>query len=340
MEDRSNEIISQYDLKVYRSYRARGGMVLETDQGLKFLGPCRASERRLEFEDALKCQVQEHGYLNIDKVMRNFEQKLASTNSIGERYCIRDWFRMEECSLRQEESVLLAARNLAQLHLAMSGIKLPEDSVSFVEEDLLCVLERRNRELKRVQGFLGKRKNKTTFEIRYLNCCGAFYEEAVHAAEVLKGLGTEEWLKQGIACGHVLHGSYTYHNILMESLQARTSLLPQDWVATVNFDKAAFGFQVCDLYQYLRKVMEKNGWQSPLGKKVLAAYEKVRALSGKERQLLSVLLSYPEKFWKVTNYYYNSRKSLIPQKNMEKLEMLLAQQTQKSEFLEQIISET
>ena len=108
------------------------------------------------------------------------------------------------------------------------------------------------------------------------------------------------------------------------------------------------------------QVMEKNGWQSPLGKKVLAAYEKVRALSGKERQLLSVLLSYPEKFWKVTNYYVTVPDTVglggeaattclsfslffpaIPKAaNMEKLEMLLAQQTQKSEFLEQIISET
>ena len=335
MEDRSNEIISQYDLKVCRSYRARGGMVLETDQGLKFLSPCRASERRLEFEDALKQQIQEHGYRYIDRGLRSAEQKLAVSNSIGERYCIRDWFGFEECSLRQEESVLAAAENLARLHLAMSGIRLPEDSASFVEEKLLCTAERRNRELKRVQSFLGRRKNKTAFEVRYLNCCGTFYEEAVRAAEALKELKTEEWLEQSVACGHVMHGSYTYHNILTETCGGRMAC-GTGRIATVNFDRAAFGFQVSDLYQYMRKVMEKNGWQYALGQKLLAAYEKVRALSGKEKQLLLVLLSYPEKFWKVTNYYYNSRKSLIPQKNMEKLEMLLAQQVQKSEFLRRL----
>ena len=86
----------------------------------------------------------------------------------------------------------------------------------------------------------------------------------------------------------------------------------------------------------MRKVMEKNNWQYPLGERILEAYEQVRALSMREKKLLAILLAYPEKFWKITNYYYNSRKSLIPQKNMEKLEMLLEQQAPKKEFLQKL----
>lgn len=338
MEDRSGEIISQYDIKVYRSYRARGGMILETNRGLKFFGPCAASERRLEFEDTLKQQMRDYGYPNTDCFVRSCDQKLFASNGIGERYCIRDWFPMEECSLRQEASIMAAAKNLALLHLAMSGIKTPERE-NYMEEDVQKVFEKRNRELKHVKSFLVKRKNKSPFEVKYLNCCGAFYEEAIGAAKELEELDWRALLEENVGRGNVLHGNYTYHNILMGGSTAKPATEREHatgQIATVNFDKAVFGIQVYDLYQYIRKVMEKNNWQYTIGVRILDAYEEVRALSQREQRLLAVLLSYPEKFWKITNYYYNSRKSLIPQKNMEKLEMLQLQQKPKKEFVQKL----
>ncbi|MBD9155668.1 MAG: CotS family spore coat protein, partial [Lachnospiraceae bacterium] len=48
--------------------------------------------------------------------------------------------------------------------------------------------------------------------------------------------------------------------------------------------------------------------------------------------------AYPEKFWKIVNFYYNSRKVWIPGRHMEKLERLLIQQGVKKAFLEQTFS--
>ena len=47
-------------------------------------------------------------------------------------------------------------------------------------------------------------------------------------------------------------------------------------------------------------------------------------------------LAYPEKFWKIVNFYYNSGKAWIPQRNQEKLDKLLAQEQQKKNFLETV----
>ena len=46
--------------------------------------------------------------------------------------------------------------------------------------------------------------------------------------------------------------------------------------------------------------------------------------------------AYPEKFWKIVNFYYNSGKAWIPGRNMEKLEKLLMQEKEKKDFLETI----
>ena len=49
---------------------------------------------------------------------------------------------------------------------------------------------------------------------------------------------------------------------------------------------------------------------------LLAAYESVRPLKPYERQDLVYRLSYPEKLWKIVNFYYNSGKAWIPGKGL------------------------
>ena len=52
-----------------------------------------------------------------------------------------------------------------------------------------------------------------------------------------------------------------------------------------------------------------------------------------ERQDLVYRLSYPEKLWKIVNFYYNSGKAWIPEKNQEKLDRLLEQEAARKKFL-------
>jgi hypothetical protein len=79
--------------------------------------------------------------------------------------------------------------------------------------------------------------------------------------------------------------------------------------------------------------MEKNGWDGGLGIAVIAAYEKERALEPEEKTLLYAMLLYPEKYWKLVNFYYNSRKSWISSRNLEKLIKIRAQEENRAFFL-------
>ena len=51
-------------------------------------------------------------------------------------------------------------------------------------------------------------------------------------------------------------------------------------------------------------------------------------------KLLYVLLLYPEKFWKITNFYYNGKKSWVPQRNIQKLIGIQEQMEMKKQFLD------
>ena len=80
--------------------------------------------------------------------------------------------------------------------------------------------------------------------------------------------------------------------------------------------------QCMDLYDLLRKLMEKNNWNLSLFATAMESYENVKPLSKEERYLLYLLLVYPEKFWKITNFYYNSKKKMLQEDKKRMKQML------------------
>lgn len=73
-----------------------------------------------------------------------------------------------------------------------------------------------------------------------------------------------------------------------------------------------------------------------MGNHILEAYESVRSLNKLELRQLWYRLTYPEKFWKIVNFYYNSGKSWIPMRHMDKLQKLILQEPVKKQFLENL----
>ena len=122
------------------------------------------------------------------------------------------------------------------------------------------------------------------------------------------------------------HGDLDQHHIL-----------PGDQEAVfIEFSQMHLGHQVSDLYRFMRKVMEKHGWDEYLGCSMLDAYDAMLPMSRNDRRCLYFLFLYPEKYWKQLNYYYNANKAWIPEKNMEKLKTLESQREARRRFLSRI----
>lgn len=369
MEDRNQEVFRQYNLKIYNTYRTRGAFILETDRGLKLLKYLESSKNRIEFENFILEYLADQYYPNVDLYVRNASGEIVTEDSIGNKYVLKNWFPGEECNLKDESDVSDAAANLALLHSLLRGVQLGEEQILHNSYgDLTELFDKRNRELKRVRGYIREKRKKNEFEMCYMNCYDDFYEQAQEATRILSESQYPELLKTAMDNRHVCHGNYTYHNIIMlKPAQAgydrayssgygrggpaggasRQKSEECDLVSaaglrrmvnvnmcTTNFDKAYVGIQLTDLYHYLRKVMEKNDWDLDFGSMILDTYSSIVPINKDELKLLYVLLLYPEKFWKITNYYYNSKKSWVPQRNIQKLIGIKEQAERKNKFLE------
>ena len=124
----------------------------------------------------------------------------------------------------------------------------------------------------------------------------------------------------------VLHCCYNYHNIIVSDGR----------IVTTNFEKSDIGLQIIDLYDFIRKVMEKNAWNMEMGIEAIEAYRKERELGEREQKVFYALLLYPEKYWKLVNFYYNGKKSWMSSKNYEKLKRICSQEQERHKFLKEL----
>lgn len=324
VEDKNGEVYRQYNIKIYNTYRTRGAILLETNQGIKLCKGFEGSKNRVEFENLILEHLKEQGYERVDLYVRNMNGELISEDNRGNPFIIKDWFEGSECSLRDIKDIAAAAGNLAVLHNHMNHVELTEEQIKYnTFTNLFDTFDKHNRELKRVRSYVRDKKQKNEFEICFLNLYDSFYAQGCESLDILKTSQYKEMLEEANETVQICHGNYTYHNIIMSS----------GLIAVTNFDKASIGVEILDLYHFLRKIMEKNNWNLEYAATVLEEYSKKLFLSKEKMKVLYVLLLYPEKFWKITNFYYNGRKSWIPLKNIHKLSSLEEQKKQKEQFL-------
>ena len=148
------------------------------------------------------------------------------------------------------------------------------------------------------------------------------YNQADIAVHAMMDGGLYEVEEQAKKEGHLIHGAYHQHNVL----------IGQGQTAAVNFEQFRVDCQVCDLYQFLRKIMEKHNWNQELGMRLIREYNRVQNMSQKEIGLLGFMIAYPEKYWKQVNFYFNNSKSWISEKNIEKIKKAVEQNSVRTAF--------
>lgn len=360
MEDKCQEVLMKYPLKVYNIYRARGAHLLETDCGLKLLKCFEGSRNRALFEHSVKEHLCMQGFYNTDQYVKTLENDIIAMDQSGCKYIVKNWFWGEECNLKELSQIEMASANLARMHCALRDVEFTKDQLEFnISGNLQETFAKRNRELKRVKSYIRDKRQKNEFELVYLNYYDEFYEQGLEATEGLSISDYNNLLEDAVCRRTVCHGNYTYHNIIMiknKNEAVSKAHTPPGWInrqpisitdmssewsksiATTNFEKSHIGLQITDLYQFIRKVMEKNDWDIQYGSNIIEAYDRIQSISKKELNILYLLLLYPEKFWKITNYYYNGKKVWISGRNIQKLNSIGEQNPKKGVFLKRLES--
>jgi len=325
VNDRAVNLLEQYEIEVLRTRKGRGAILCDTEKGCYIFKEYTGNEERIAIQNRLLTHIGQQGRVQAESILPTKEGALYVKDVDGVQYILKTYSEGRECNIYEKRECLEAVKLLARLHECM---ELPVDG-----EDSIAVFspskeyEKRNKELRRVRRYLQQKSQKTGFEISLLNSFDYFLQQAFAVTEewndyqkILEADRTQE--DKVTYC----HGDYQYHNILFHD---------NSWFIT-NFEKCLPDNPIRDLHLLLRKLLEKSNWSVTLGEELLAVYEKERPISAISYIDLYYRLAYPEKFWKIANFYYNSGKAWIPERNQEKLQKLVEQEKEKQYFLQEV----
>lgn len=320
MNDRAVELLEQYDLEIVRTRKGRGAILVETPQETYVFAEYAGTEDHLVAQNNLLTLLSENTTLFLEKLIPNREGELLVKDHDEVRYTLKTWQEGRECNPEEPWDCMEGMCILAKLHNCLKEVEAKEEGFPVFSPDR--EYEKRNRELRRVRKFLKQRGVKQPFERLLGKVCDEFSEKGEEIATRWEQCSAKNPSSGGRFC----HGDFQYHNLV---------LTKNGWFLQ-NFERCCLDSPVRDLTLFLRKILEKKNWSVPLGRDLLGAYEEANGLTEFDRMDLYYRLSYPEKFWKIANFYMNAPKSWIPGKNVEKLERVIAQEEQKQTFLQKI----
>ncbi len=323
VNDRTVTLLEQYDIDVIRTKKGRGALLCDTDKGTLILKEYSGNPEKIIVQEMLLSNLAAAGLL-VEKIFPSKEESLFVEDNEGKKYLLKSYFENRECNIRDMEECKEAVRTLARLHRHMRLTRDEVESYGISPFSIEKDYEKHNKELRKVWRYLRKKSQKTMFEVQLLQEYNYFLDQAQEIFSQWQAFALPEDLEYIKDRGLFCHGEYQYHNIIKSGYD----------FAVINFERCIMDNPVRDLCYFMRKLLEKGDWSIHTGDALLEAYNSVNPLPARFFVELYYRLAYPEKFWKIVNFYFNSGKAWIPERNREKLEILCAQEKEKQEFLD------
>lgn len=328
MNNRAVELLSSYEIDAEQFLKGRGSFLISSKQGDFILKEYKGPVDKLCALDRVLSRMDQSDNCHVERLIKTKDEQYFLHDKDFTRCILKTYKTGRECNIQNKDDCIKAVKYLAQFHneieSMMPDINNMEEKVHIPVYDICTEYRKHNNELKKIRQYLQRKSQKTDFEISLLKNFDSFYKSALDTLDAVvyyRNVFVDN-------CNKILcHGDYQHHNIIFS----------QDDIFLINFEKCIFDDPVRDLYLFMRKLMEKNNWSVELGMDMENAYESVRPLSLSSKINLYYRFQYPEKFWKIANFYYNNTKSWIPGKNMDKLNHLFLQERNKKIFLEQAI---
>lgn len=314
------QLLSEYELSVDGISKGRGSLIIHSKKQTYMLKEVHSSKEKIEALANVLKKLHAWDERN-EQILQAKNGAYAVSEEMGPSYILKTYRAGRECDVKNPFEILEGMRKLADLHLELKEIGRAEETFFYAKEHgFLEEMYRHNRELRNLKNYIRKKKRENAFEEEYEKQYAKFYEQA---SEIYERAKREEAIVTG-KNGQLCHGDYHYHNVM--DCGQRSYI--------VHYENLRWDSPAADIAKYMRKALEKNGWNKELGKHMLDTYERVAPLCDSLRRELYLRLAYPEKFWKTANHYNNNKKAWASKRDGEKLLHIVQQEAARREFLE------
>lgn len=321
----SRELIeATYGIRISSIKPCRAGYIVETDQGRKYLRQCQCSENRILYVHDAKEHLLNQGFTALDMYMVTLNEK-PFMELDNQYFIMTTFFDGRECEFADDTDAVKASVALAAMHKAGKGFK-QRSGLSIPNElgKLPDNLGKRYDEILRMRRKAERERG--AFDYIYLDCVDKFITLAEESLSLLSGIEYERLVKKTMQEGSICHHDYSYQNILMKG---QTTYI-------TGFESCGEEIRIYDLVNLIRRKMRKCNWNPQKASMILEAYSELDPLTSDENVIMKAMLLFPQKFWRVANRYYNSRRSWAQKNFTGMLEEVIAEYDDHTRFMKQL----
>ena len=294
---REFEIERQFNIKIESIKANKGVYYLNTNKGERCLKKINYGPQKLLFVYGAKEHLIENGFERVDKYFLNIDNyPYALVNE--DLYTLSMWLNGRECDFHKIEEVKLAAKTLAELHIASKGYDPPENSK--LKSDLgrwPGLMKKRIKALDKMKEMARKKNNKTDFDMLYIKSMEFYKELAKEANNTLLISDYERLCAVAEEEKTFCHHDFTYHNIIIDE---------DEKVNIIDFDYCKREIRAFDISNFMIKVLKRVDWDLEFAKAIIDSYNEIAKLETSEYRVLLAYLQFPQRYWRLANrYYYN-----------------------------------
>ncbi|MGE5473648.1 MAG: CotS family spore coat protein [Ignavibacteriales bacterium] len=210
-----------------------------------------------------------------------------------------DWINGRECDFKKQEDVRIAAQTLANFHNGVEGYIPATGTKSRDELGLLpATLKKRSEELIRLKKVAQKSRNR--FDFLFIDNVDFFIEKSLSSIEVMYSPAYSRIVEKAKENKEYCHRDYSFHNLAFDS---------NENLHLQNFDYFCAEVKIYDVASFLRKIMGEYNWNVDVALRVVNWYDTISKIDKDEIAALVALMEFPQKFWRIANRYYNSRRT-------------------------------
>lgn len=321
MQGIDRDIYETFGLDVKTIVPYKDSHMLITPKGKKLLKKMPFSAERIEFIHGAKEHLAYNGFDNIDRYMcaLNGQPFFVYEDS---NYCISEYIEGRECNFDNEADLCDSALLLANMHKASRGYIPPEGSK--VQDDLgklPAYFRKRLEDIKKLKK-LAKR-GRTSIDLMFLEYVDYYCALGEDALMQLEKSSYAQLAEEARANAQFCHHDVTHHNIICSG----------DKFFLTNFDFCCFELKVYDVANFIRRKMRKCNWDISKVEVILDKYCSVEPITREELEVMKLILQFPQKFWRVANKFYNSRRSWSERSFMGKLQEVVDEMEDHRRFL-------
>lgn len=317
-----NTVIEHYNLDFANIIPYKDAYIVNTSSGKKLLRKSILLPERILFVHGVKEHLYKNGLANIDRYICTFDNKpyLAADSGC---YTLTDLIDGIECDFDNRDDVINASRLLASMHKASRGYSPPAACVPRDDLGKLPLyFNKRLDEIKKLKKTAKKGLGK--FDYLFLNYADYFYSLGENAIQNLSASNYDKVVEKSKEEGIICHHDFTHHNIISNNTK----------LSVINFEYCCFELKIYDLANFIRRKMRKCNWDIKEARIIMEEYRKIEDISSDELVILKIILQFPQKFWRVVNKYYNSRRSWSEKSFISKLQEVIDEIEFHKQFLD------